>query len=152
MKQHKLCLWALIVSMLSVNNLRHSEEYQDVYLLRLSYSLPYSNSHQAFKYGQSRTCIRRIPIDSKAWRASLFTQKRQVVRSNPVLQRIEAVQRTTAATTPVIIGVGRKTPSNHTIQTIENTESLMIHSLHPNIAPEDPFIHNASKHKPVAFE
>ena len=53
------------------------------------------------------------------------------MRSNPVLQRIEAVQRTTAATTPVIIGVGRKTPSNHTIQTLENTESVMIHSLHP---------------------
>ena len=55
------------------------------------------------------------------------------MRSNPVLQRIEAVQRTTAATTPVIIGVGRKTPSNHTIQTLENTESVMIHSLHPKI-------------------
>ena len=64
---------------------------------------------------------------------SYVTQKRQVVRSNPVLQRIEAVQRTTAATTPVIIGVGRKTPSNHTIQTLENTESVMIHSLHPKI-------------------
>jgi tetrahydromethanopterin S-methyltransferase subunit B len=48
-----------------------------------------------------------------------------------VLQRIEAVQRTTAATIPVIIGVGRKTPSNHMIQTLENTESVMIHSLHP---------------------
>ena len=62
-----------------------------------------------------------------------MTQKRQVVRSNPVLQRIEAVQRTTAATSPVIIGVGWKTPSNHTIQTLENTESVMIHSLHPKI-------------------
>jgi hypothetical protein len=48
-----------------------------------------------------------------------------------VLQRIEVVQRTTAATTPVIIGVGRKIPSNHTIQALENTESVMIHSLHP---------------------
>ena len=62
---------------------------------------------------------------------TLITQKRQVVHSNPVLQRIEAVQRTAAATSPVIIGIGRKTPSNHTIQTIENTESVMIHSLHP---------------------
>ena len=41
------------------------------------------------------------------------------------------MQRTTAATTPVIIGVGRKTPSKHTIQTLENTESVIIHSLHP---------------------
>jgi len=64
---------------------------------------------------------------------SLLTQKRQVARSNPVLQRIETVQRTTASTIPVIIGVGRKTPSNHTIQTLENTESVIIHSLHPKI-------------------
>ena len=75
--------------------------------------------------------MRKVADVVRGGHRSLHTQKRQVVRSNPVLQRIEAVQRTTAATTPVIIGVGRKTPSNHTIQTLENTESVMIHSLHP---------------------